>query len=148
MDWHPRSRVPQWRCLPALRRSCFALPRADGRWIERKLLPRQPALPLRLQARSLTMSTTRIEKSRTGKIARLPRTIRDALNLRLMDGMEGGRLLAWLNAQVEVQEVLRNDFASIPVSRQNLSQWRLGGYQDWLRQQETCERVRLLSEKS
>ncbi len=90
----------------------------------------------------------RINKSRTGKIARLPCAIRDALNRRIMDGTEGIRLLAWLNAQVEVQEVLRRDFASIPVSKQNLSQWRLGGYQDWLRRHEACERVRELTEKA
>jgi hypothetical protein len=87
-------------------------------------------------------------KSRTGKIARLPCAVRDALNRRLMDGMEGGRLLAWLNAQFEVREVLRRDFASVPVSRQNLSQWRLGGYQDWLRRQEACERIRAFTEKA
>ncbi|MGA2053460.1 MAG: hypothetical protein ABSH19_09125, partial [Opitutales bacterium] len=45
-------------------------------------------------------------------------------------------LLAWLNALPAVQAVLAALFDGRPVTPQNLSQWRLGGYADWLRAQE------------
>jgi hypothetical protein len=35
--------------------------------------------------------------TRNGKIARLPRAMRDGLNRRLRDGEEGKKLVAWLN---------------------------------------------------
>ena len=40
--------------------------------------------------------------TRNGKIARLPRALRDELNRRLDDGEPGNRLVEWLNAQPEV----------------------------------------------
>jgi hypothetical protein len=85
---------------------------------------------------------------RIGKIARLPWSVRNALNRRMMDGVEGSRLLEWLNAQVNVREVLRDEFASRPVTKQNLSEWRRGGYQDWLRQQSVCGVIRALAEQA
>ncbi len=48
--------------------------------------------------------------ARNGKIARLPREIRDELNRRLENGVQGLPLLAWLNAQPEVLGVLARDF--------------------------------------
>ncbi len=47
---------------------------------------------------------------RTGKIARLPREIRDQLNQRLLDGQPGRRLVTWLNSLPEVKQVLATDF--------------------------------------
>ena len=44
--------------------------------------------------------------TRNGKIARLPRAIRDELNCRLADGEIGGRLVDWLNGLPEVQKIL------------------------------------------
>ena len=44
--------------------------------------------------------------SRNGKIARLPRVVRDELNRRLEDGEQGARLVEWLNAREDVQAVL------------------------------------------
>jgi hypothetical protein len=70
-------------------------------------------------------------KTRTGKIARLPKLIRDELNRRLDNGADGPELLAWLNALPEVQAVLAEKFAGRPLSKQNLSDWRLGGYAEW-----------------
>ena len=71
-------------------------------------------------------------KTRNGKIARLPRLVREKLNERLERSEPGPQLLDWLNALPEVREILRRDFAGVPVSKQNLSQWRRGGFQESL----------------
>lgn len=83
--------------------------------------------------------------TRTGKIARLPRTIREQLNRRLEDGEPGSDLVAWLNALPPVQTVLKTEFADRPISEQNLSEWKSGGYRDWRKHQEAMELVRDLS---
>jgi len=70
-------------------------------------------------------------KARIGKIARLPKPIRDELNHRLENGADGPELLAWLNALPEVQHVLAEKFSSRPLTKHNLSDWRRGGYADW-----------------
>jgi hypothetical protein len=74
--------------------------------------------------------------SRNGKIARLPHGIREELNERLHDGEDGSGLLDWLNGLPEVAEVLKTQFAGNPISKQNLSEWRLGGYREWAAKQE------------
>lgn len=83
--------------------------------------------------------------TRNGKIARLPKTVRDELNRRLSDGEPGNELVVWLNTLPEVQAVLASEFGGRGVREQNLSEWKQGGYQDWLRQQEALELVRSLS---
>ena len=40
-------------------------------------------------------------------------------------------LVTWLNAQPAAQRVLRREFAGTPVSKQNLSEWRQGGFAEW-----------------
>ena len=45
-----------------------------------------------------------------GKIARLPRTVREQLNRRLDDGEAAGPLLTWLNGLPETQSVLAEGF--------------------------------------
>ena len=80
--------------------------------------------------------------TRNGKIARLPRTVREELNQRLERAETSSTLLPWLNTLPEVQEMLRTEFDGQPVSKQNLSQWRLGGFQEWLLHQEMWARVR------
>jgi len=85
---------------------------------------------------------------RKGKIGRLPLSVREQLNLRIADGVETTPLLAWLNAQVDTQEILRRDFASRPVTPQNLSEWRQGGFQDWLRAQRTLDLARDMAEQA
>jgi hypothetical protein len=87
-------------------------------------------------------------KSRTGKIARLPKKIRDQLNRRLQNGQLGPEILAWLNALPSVRRVLREQFSGQPILQQNLSQWRIGGYADWLRHQETQANTRWMVERS
>ena len=86
--------------------------------------------------------------TRNGKIARLPREIREQLNRRLQDGELGARLVNWLNGLPEVQEILKDQFGGRAVTEQNLSEWKQGGYQDWLRHQETRGFVRRLREEA
>jgi hypothetical protein len=70
--------------------------------------------------------------TRNGKIACLPADVQDSLNQRLQRGDAGPGLLAWLNSLPEVQHVSQTRFRGALVSQQNLSAWKLGGYQDWL----------------
>ena len=83
----------------------------------------------------------------TGKIARLPKHIRDQLNQRLEDGQTAEDILPWLNRLPECKKMLAEKFGSRPITPQNLSQWKNGGYQTWLRVQQACEQARLLSEQ-
>ena len=83
--------------------------------------------------------------TRTGKIARLPHAIREQLNQRLRDGELGKTLAPWLNSLPEVQTVLAADFAGQPISPQNLSEWRRGGYKEWALQQEALAMIQTIS---
>jgi hypothetical protein len=71
-----------------------------------------------------------------GKIGRLPKSVQEEVNRRLERGEKGPLLLAWLNALPEVQALLAAEFAGKPVRKQNLSEWRHHGYQEWLWRQE------------
>ncbi len=86
--------------------------------------------------------------TRVGKIARLSREIREQLNCRLQDGEPGNGLVEWLNTLPEVQEVLAAEFGGRPVSEQNMSEWKQGGYQEWERHTESCDLVRRLTEQT
>jgi hypothetical protein len=77
--------------------------------------------------------------TRTGKIARLPRSVRDELNRRLDEGEQGKKLIAWLNALPEVQAIVAAEFGGKAIREQNLSEWKQGGYRDWQAQQEALE---------
>jgi len=86
-------------------------------------------------------------RTRTGKIARLPESIRDQLNQLLLNGMLAKDTVPWLNHIPEVKEVLAEWFNGRPITEHNVSEWRHGGYQDWLRDQETRARITQLTEK-
>lgn len=83
--------------------------------------------------------------TRTGKIARLPRRLREELNHRLDDGEQGATLVAWLNAHEAVRRVLDRDFGGRPITEQNLSDWRQGGFIEWQKHQDACDWVRTLA---
>jgi hypothetical protein len=83
--------------------------------------------------------------TRNGKIARLPRAIRDELNRRLSDGELGGQVVAWLNALPEAQAVIAKEFNGRPIREQNLSEWRNGGYREWLAHQDAVAQARDLA---
>lgn len=76
------------------------------------------------------------EPTRKGKIARLPAAIREEVCRRLHEGQPASKILPWLNGLEEVLRVLDEYFAEEPVSAQNLSEWRKGGYRDWLARRE------------
>ena len=90
----------------------------------------------------------RSARTRIGKIARLPNEIREQLNRRLQDGEEGHKLLDWLNALPQAQKMLSAKFGGRPISKQNLSEWRQGGYRDWVRAEEDRLRVDRLTEQA
>jgi hypothetical protein len=83
---------------------------------------------------------------RTGKIARLPRAVRDELNRRLENTETGDTLLPWLNALPEVRAVLAHQFDGVPVTKQNLSEWRTGGFAEWRTRQDTLFETRELAD--
>src|SRR5438105_6392552 len=84
--------------------------------------------------------------TRTGKIARLPRSVRDELNRRLDEGEQGNKLVAWLNGLSEVQAIVATKFGGKAIREQNLSEWKQGGYRDWLAKQEALEIAEWLRE--
>jgi hypothetical protein len=86
--------------------------------------------------------------TRTGKIARLPRLLRDELNRRLDDGEAHTLLAAWLNARDDVRAVLATHFADREITEQNLSEWKQGGFEDWCRHQDARAWIRTLVDKS
>ena len=86
--------------------------------------------------------------SRKGKIARLPRAVREELNLRLDDGEPGSKLVPWLNGLPEVKAVLQRDFGGREVTEQNLSEWRQGGFLDWQRHQEAMAGLQTAAEQA
>jgi hypothetical protein len=77
--------------------------------------------------------------TRNGKIARLPLAVRQELNRRLDDGEQGKDLVVWLNALPEVQAIVAAEFGGKAIREQNLSEWKQGGYRDWVAQQEALE---------
>jgi hypothetical protein len=64
--------------------------------------------------------------SGNGKIARLPREIREALNEKLDENEPGPAILDWLNVMPEVRKALEGGFEAQQVSPANLSEWRRG----------------------
>jgi hypothetical protein len=82
---------------------------------------------------------------RNGKIARLPRRIREELNRRLDDGEHGESLVDWLNGEEDVKRIMERDFKGRPISEQNLSEWRQGGFVEWQQHQESSDWVRNLA---
>ena len=96
-------------------------------WPEPAANPNPPT-PMQLNT---DQSRTTLSQRR-GKIARLPREIRDHLNIRLDDGQEADDILPWLNSLPEVRQIIAARFEGVPISPQNLSAWRQGGFQEWL----------------
>jgi len=79
--------------------------------------------------------------TRNGKIARLPAALREELNRRLHDGEQGKHLVEWLNGLPKVQAILKTAFEGRPITEDNLSEWRNGGYLAWAAGQRTWDTV-------
>ena len=45
-----------------------------------------------------------------------------------------------------MKKVVQNHFAGVPISKQNLSEWRQGGFEEWLARRNLCEDARDLTE--
>jgi hypothetical protein len=84
--------------------------------------------------------------TRKGKIARLPHALRTEVNTRLHNGQTGPVILKWLNSQPAAKKVWAEHFAGVAASEQNLSEWRTGGYREWLSRQERTEHLKTLSQ--
>ena len=84
--------------------------------------------------------------TRTGKIAQLPKSIRDDLNHCLENGKQGPELLEWLNALPETKHVLAEKFDNQPITKSNLSDWRQGGFLEWQQDQAREARIQRISE--
>jgi hypothetical protein len=89
--------------------------------------------------------------ARKGKIARLPQEIRDRICLLMADGVTDVKIAERLNADPAVQAAMAEyqggGVKSVAmITDGNLSEWRAGGYQDWLGDQSKIRRVRVLAE--
>src|SRR5512133_483000 len=72
------------------------------------------------------------QKRRTGKIARLPRKLRDLINELLSDGLPYAEI---------IQRLKESSDPPLPydISEKNLSNWHTGGFQDWERHQDRMD---------
>jgi hypothetical protein len=66
-----------------------------------------------------------MEHRRNGKVARLPKDIRDELNAMLRDGAAYSKIIAWLNGK---------GFSGFV--EQNITNWFQGGFKEWEAEQE------------
>lgn len=83
--------------------------------------------------------------ARQGKIARLPHHLREKVNQRLLDGETAREILAWLNSEKDADTVWWQYFEGAPANPQNLSEWRTGGYREWLRRRHRADNLKTLS---
>ena len=93
-----------------------------------------------------TMVRNGTARALVGKIARLPKDIREGLNCRLDDGQPASEILPWLNELPTVKGVLAKYFGGAPINDGNLSEWRRKGYQRWLERQEAAAELKELAE--
>jgi len=77
--------------------------------------------------------------ARTGKIARLPFATREQLNERLLDNEGGGTILPWVNRVAKLT-------GADAITPQNLSEWRAGGFAEWMARREKLIRTKSLAE--
>src|SRR2546425_7694720 len=77
------------------------------------------------QASALAAATR--PKTRTGKVARLPKATRDNISLLIQDGVPYLEILSRLAPESPELQAITED---------HLSSWRHGGYQDLLREQQ------------
>ncbi len=76
------------------------------------------------------------DNKRNGKIAKLPRSLRDQINRALDAGQSAVSIARGLNEIPQVKAMLEAHFGGKPISQQNLSEWKAGGYRDWQLRQE------------
>src|SRR5687768_1655994 len=74
---------------------------------------------------------------RRGKVARLPQELRELVNRRLADGKPYEQIIAELEKHRDQWPAGLTGFNKV-----NISQWRKGGYQEWLKEHELREERR------
>ena len=95
-----------------------------------------------------TVAATQHTRASVGKIARLPKSIREQLNRRLDDGEPASALAEWLNGLPAVKKALHQYFGGAAISEKNISNWRLTGYARWVERQELLGEVREMAEEA
>ncbi len=89
-----------------------------------------------------------MSNTRTGKIAKLPKFVRNELGQRIENGVPGVELVEWLNSRLDVKDVLKEYFDGRAINQQNLTEWKQGGHLEWLRNEDTRLLVCQLTEQS
>jgi hypothetical protein len=84
--------------------------------------------------------------ARTGKIARLPKTLRDAVNLALDDGASANAVIKLLT-DAKANGATNGDGSEIEIPNdQNITNWRDGGFADWKKENERLDDMRMKRE--
>jgi hypothetical protein len=83
-----------------------------------------------------------LSATRNGKIAALERDTREEVNRRLQARESSTKILAWLNADPKTRARLDRRFEGKPITRQNLSKWRRGGFVEWKKHEKAVKRQR------
>ena len=73
------------------------------------------------------LSTPKTTHRRKGKVAHLPKAVRDQINQMLLDGLGYAKIIKSLGDQGK------------GLIEKNISNWKTGGFQDWLRDQEKIQ---------
>jgi hypothetical protein len=85
--------------------------------------------------------------SKTGKVARLPKTLRDQINQMLRDGLSYPAIIKKLQPpNTPSHQHSTSQFLPYPILEKNLSHWQQGGHQDWLKEQAWIEKTRARQE--
>jgi hypothetical protein len=98
-----------------------------------------------LKSNSQPSPLDHLPSNRNGKIAHLPRALRDRINLALYNRCPAKELARALNQLPEVQAVMAQYFDGRPLKRQNIDEWKHGGYRDWLHHRQILEQKRELT---
>lgn len=94
----------------------------------------------------MSSDTQAASRKGTGKIASLPHAVRSHINQRILDGVTYPEIADWANSLPDVQTILKERWSGVPISPQNLSEWKAAGYQKWLSRNDRALRIKNLSE--
>jgi hypothetical protein len=100
-----------------------ATPATDTNGAATALPESPPAAPL--------LAPAPVQRSRNGKVARLPKAVRDRINHMLDDGLTFARIIRALGSD------------SNGLTPAHIGTWKTGGYNDYLREQQRLELCRL-----
>jgi hypothetical protein len=107
--------------------------------MKKKPQPKRPARERERAVPAATKPRLSVPRARTGKVARLPIDLRENINYQLRDNVPGPQICDLVNSSRKLS-------GAAAITPQNLSEWRTGGYQEWLEDQKEAERLKRLSE--